>query len=217
LDDGGSRPIETTIGGSTRPNQLFANGHTRRRDRCRFAGVTDERRFDAEEPLTVQESLRLHSPSILVACAAFLFASCSYYDIAAYQNAAVRARDRSYEVYPGQQTILEYCHERSLPIPDAASGFCLYLPLRNGSLAAGAAVHFDPEYRPAYLWQLHAPGRSITSNIDVDVKVVSVTNGGVRVFIRGKTRSSEASQWRYRGEEFYPFRTIPPPNRGNTF
>jgi hypothetical protein len=146
---------------------------------------------------------------LAVPCAALLLASCSAYDLAAYRNASIQPHQIWYAIEPGTQIIVKYCHERSLPVPDAAWGFCLYLPIENGSLRAGAVLHFTPQGNPAYLSRLQAPLRRVTTDVEVEARVVALTNDGARLAIRANTLPHVSPAWRFQGEQFHAFAAVP--------
>jgi hypothetical protein len=113
-------------------------------------------------------------------------------------------------VAQGDRVVLEYCQGHSFPIPDAASGFCLYLPLAREALVQGATIRFEPKTNPAYLWQLRAPSRSVTSNVTVDAKVLLVSDVMVRIAVHGHTPLSADVQWSHHGIHEYPWQSALP-------
>src|SRR5260221_2664826 len=146
---------------------------------------------------------------LAIPCAALLLAACSAYDLAAYRNASIQPHPIGYVIEPGNQIIVKYCHERSLPIPDAASGFCLYLPVEDGSLGAGAVLRFTPQGNHAYLSRLQAPLRRVTTNVEVEAPVVCLTNEDVRLAIRANNLPNVSPTWRFEGEQFHAFEAVP--------
>jgi len=130
----------------------------------------------------------------------------------------VSVDERRYVVTAGSHTVLETCSVRTFPVPDAASGFCLYLPISPDALHAGAQLGFSPETTPAYLWELHAPGRFVTSDVDVSLRVVSASADGVRAAVSARKRKHSGEwDWHFKGERLFPYVRILPLGDQHTF
>lgn len=144
---------------------------------------------------------------------------CSNSSRLAYRNAGVVADQQHYRLTAGDQIILERCSERSFPLPDAASGFCIYLPIPMRALRPGSVIRYTAQDNPAYLWELHAPGRYITSDVDASLQIIAVSGSEIRARLHAlkKNARDDGWAWAYDGEDRYEFTAVAPESRQRTF
>jgi hypothetical protein len=136
---------------------------------------------------------------------AFLVLSaCSVSSSVAYQGASVQvieSRPPSYRIQSGTSVVLERCFQRSFPVPDAASGYCLMIPLQPSQVVPGGIVRLGSSSTPAYLWQFNGPSRHLTQAVDGELRIVATGHNFVRATVTVRTSHDVPDRWRWSLQE----------------
>ncbi|HEX7139563.1 MAG TPA: hypothetical protein VF219_17050 [Vicinamibacterales bacterium] len=87
------------------------------------------------------------------------------------------------------------------------------------SVKPGDVVRYSAEQNPAYLWELRAPMRFLTTEVDAELQVLDISDTGIRAALRARKRASQSQwwDWSYHGRDRYVFSPVPPPEERHTF
>jgi len=126
-------------------------------------------------------------------------ATCASNHTRRYDGATVSAYTRlplGYRVIPGKATVLELSEYRSIPLPDAISGYTLLLETDSTRLRPNALFHLPDSSMATFLAVLRAPSSDTTTDIVGRVRVLRITNQQLEVDFQ---LSAPTLKWSYSG------------------
>ena len=127
------------------------------------------------------------------------FAGCTDRKARRYDGAGVVPYERlprGYRVVSGTRIVLEISEYKSLPLPDAISGFTLLLQTDSAHLRPGAVIELPDSGVASFLAVLQAPSGDTTTNLAGTVRVVRVAD---RVLEAEFQVSAPQLAWAYTG------------------
>ena len=136
-----------------------------------------------------------------------------------YAGASVEQFDQYYKVRHGTRTVFEFCEGRFFPMPDAFSGFCFALAAEPAVMLPGTVVAFPSQGVETFLWQIHAPARHLTTNVQGQMTIEEVSRSAIvaRLAAHAVTPEDKWWQWEHSGTIRFPVELVVGDDRQEPF
>ncbi len=127
-----------------------------------------------------------------------------------YKSSSVFLHDQEYRGYrlkEGNKTVLQKSlYMTSMPIvPDGIYGYTLLIELEKSAVESKPNIKLPSEFGKAFLHTLNAPSYKNVEDLKGEIKIVSVQEIGIRVWVN---LVSTKANWSFEGEDLYKFAPI---------